>query len=150
MAQTIDIHNFLPHRKPMLMVDTILQISSEKVTTVFKIEEDNIFIENGFFAEVGLIENAAQTCSSIVARAFFEDNDTENRNNVNVLGFISAIRTLKIHALPKSGGEIMTKSFLISKYNTELYTTCLMDCKIFCGEELLLEGEINLFIQEEK
>lgn len=150
MTKTIDIQHFLPHRKPMLMVDTILQISSEKVTTVFKIEEDNIFIENGFFAEVGLIENAAQTCSSIVARAFFEDSDIENKNNVNVLGFISAIRTLKIHALPKSGNEIMTKSFLISKYNTELYTTCLMDCKIFCGEELLLEGEINLFIQEEK
>ena len=150
MTQTIDIQNFLPHRKPMLMVDMILHICGEKVTTVFKIEEDNIFVDNGFFTEVGLIENAAQTCSSIVARAFFEDSDIENKNNVNVLGFISAIRTLKIHALPKSGSEIITKSFLISKYNTELYTTCLMDCKIFCGEELLLEGEINLFIQEEK
>jgi len=150
MTQTIDIQNFLPHRKPMLMVDMILHICGEKVTTVFKIEEDNIFVDKGFFTEVGLIENAAQTCSSIVARAFFDDNDIENKNNVNVLGFISAIRTLKIHALPKSGSEIITKSFLISKYNTELYTTCLMDCKIFCGEELLLEGEINLFIQEEK
>jgi len=150
MTQTIDIQNFLPHRKPMLMVDTILHICGEKVTTVFKIEEDNIFVDNGFFAEVGLIENAAQTCSSIVARAFFAESDIENINKVNILGFISAIKTLKIHALPKTGNEIITKSFLISKYNTEFYTTCLMDCKIYCGDELLLEGEINLFIQEEK
>ena len=37
-----------------------------------------------------------------------------------------------------------------STFVTDDYTLCTMSCKTFCKEELLLEGEINLFIQEVK
>ena len=38
----INIHNFLPHREPMLMVDYILELTPEKVVTSFDIKADNI------------------------------------------------------------------------------------------------------------
>ncbi|ELY1979418.1 ABC transporter permease [Flavobacterium psychrophilum] len=148
MDTTINIKNYLPHHKPMLMVDMILIMDDEKVETIFEIKGDNIFIQNNTFIEAGLIENAAQTCSSIVAKDYFVDENNEDKSGVDVVGFISAIKTLKIHKLPEVGSTIKTISTLVSKFVTDDYSLCTMSCKTFNNEELLLEGEINLFIQE--
>jgi predicted hotdog family 3-hydroxylacyl-ACP dehydratase len=148
MDTLIDIKKYLPHRSPMLMVDLILVVDDEKVETIFEIKEDAIFIQNGVLTEVGLIENAAQTCSSVVAKDYFVDENNKDKGDVNVVGFISAIKTLKIHKLPKVGETIKTIATLVSKFVSSDYCLCTMDCKTFHSEELLLEGEINLFIQE--
>jgi predicted hotdog family 3-hydroxylacyl-ACP dehydratase len=146
MEAVIEIQNYLPHRAPMLMVDLIITMDENNVQTTFLVEEDNIFVDNGVFYESGLIENAAQTCSAIVANSYFRDKTT----NVipEVIGFISSIRSIHIHSLPGTGSEITTIASLISSFDTGSYITCMMSCKTFCGEALLLEGEINLFIQE--
>ncbi len=148
MDTTIDIKNYLPHRTPFLMVDMILIMDEEKVETIFEIKGDNIFIQNNTFIEAGLIENAAQTCSSIVAKDYFVDENNQDKSDVDVVGFISAIKSLKIHKLPEVGSTIKTISTLVSKFVTDDYSLCTMSCQTFNNEELLLEGEINLFIQE--
>lgn len=148
MQKAIDIHSYLPHRAPMLMVDFIVDITAEKAETVFTIKEDNFFLDNGVFCEAGLIENAAQTCSSIVGKSYLVDDQAKDIPNVDVIGFISSIRTVKIHKLPRLGSTITTVAYLISRYDTGGYTTCMVNCKSYCNDELLLEGEINLFIQE--
>lgn len=148
MKNGVDIQNYLPHRAPMLMVDLILDIDSSFVETTFLIQADNIFVDNNIFIEAGLIENTAQTCSAIVGKKyFFEEDGTENEN-VNVLGFISAIKNLKIHELPKVGDTIITKATLVSKFTGDDYTLCTMSCQSLLGEKVLLECEINLFIQK--
>jgi predicted hotdog family 3-hydroxylacyl-ACP dehydratase len=144
----VDINRFLPHRDPMLMVDLILNMDDKNVQTIFKIKEDNIFIENNFFVESGLIENMAQTCSSIVAKDYFVDQNNQPKDDVNVVGFISGIKKLKIHMLPKVGDQLLTKASLVSIYNSDAYSLCTMSCEISADENLLLEGEINLYIQE--
>jgi predicted hotdog family 3-hydroxylacyl-ACP dehydratase len=148
MDTSIDIKNYLPHRSPMLMVDMILVMNDEKVETIFEIKEDNIFVLNNFFIEAGLIENAAQTCSSVVAKDYFVDENFQDKIDVDIVGFISAIKSLKIHQLPKVGNKIKTTSTLISKFVTDDYSICNMNCKTFFNDELLLEGDINLFIKE--
>lgn len=148
MEMGVDIQNYLPHRAPMLMVDLILDIDANFVETIFLIKEDNIFVDKGVFTEAGLIENTAQTCSSIVGKKyFFDENGTENEN-VNVIGFISAIKNLKINALPKIGETITTKATLVSKFVGDDYTLCTMSCQSLIEEKILLECEINLFIQK--
>ena len=147
-ATAVDIQNYLPHRAPMLMVDLILNIDSSSVETVFFVEEDNIFVQNNVFIEAGLIENTAQTCSAIVGKKyFFDDNGLENEN-VNVIGFISALKNVKIHALPNVGDTIITKADLVSKFTGDDYTLCTMSCKSSVEKQILLECEINLFIQK--
>lgn len=150
MEGLIDIKNYLPHRPPMLMVDMITTLDDEMVETIFALKEDNIFVQNNTFIEAGLIENAAQTCSSIVAKDFFVDENNQDKEDVNVIGFISALKTMKIHALPAVGKTINTKAVLSSTFVTDDYTLCTMACNTFCEGTLLLEGEINLFIQEKK
>ncbi|MBW4362076.1 ABC transporter permease [Flavobacterium sp. NAS39] len=134
----------------MLMVDMILEMDDEKVETIFEIKENNIFIENGFFTESGLVENMAQTCSSVVAKDYFVDENKNDKIDVNVVGFISGIKTLNIHFLPEVNNVIYTKALLVSKFITESYSLCTMKCQTFRADELLLEGEITLFIQENK
>lgn len=144
----VDIQNYLPHRAPMLMVDLILDIDANFVETTFLIKEDNIFVQNNVFIEAGLIENTAQTCSSIVGKKYFFDEDGTENENVNVIGFISALKNVKIHSLPKVGDTIITKADLVSKFAGDDYTLCTMSCQSSVEDQLLLECEINLFIQK--
>ena len=138
----INIHNFLPHREPMLMADYILELTKEKVVTSFEIKEDNIFVHNGEFAEAGLIENLAQTCSSIFGQSFFENPEADTK----VIGFITNIKKIEVFALPKVGNKIISKASLISQYEN----ICNIFCETFLNDEILIRGEINLFIQEIK
>lgn len=145
---TIEIQNFLPHRAPMLMVDVVLELSNQKVKTVFEIKGDNLFVADDYFVETGLIENAAQTCSAIVGQTFFLDDNNNVKENVQVIGFISGIKKINIHKLPKVGEVIRTEAVLNSRFDSDNYCICTMKCETFVGEEILFETEINLFIQE--
>lgn len=147
MSNFIEIKHYLPHRDPMLMVGMVIEVDDEKVETFFEIKKDNIFIQNNFFIETGLIENMAQTCSMIVAKDYFIDENKLDKKEVDVIGFISAIKTLKIHALPEVGSTIVTKAILVSKFISDSYSLCTIKCKTFKEDKILLEGEITLFIQ---
>jgi len=136
----INIHNFLPHRKPMLMVDYILELTPEKVITSFKITPDNIFVHNNHFIEAGLIEHSAQTSSSILGQSFFENPES----NTKVIGFITNIKKIEVFASPKAGDKIISKASLVSKYEN----ICQIFCETFLDEKLLIRTEISLFIQE--
>lgn len=138
----INIHNFLPHREPMLMTDYILELTKEKVITSFEIKEDNIFVDKRVFVEAGLIENSAQTCSSILGQSFFENPETDTK----VIGFITNIKKIEIFSLPKVGNTIISKASLISQFEN----ICHIFCETFLEDELLIRSEINLFIQEVK
>jgi 3-hydroxymyristoyl/3-hydroxydecanoyl-(acyl carrier protein) dehydratase len=148
MRTAVDIQNYLPHRAPMLMVDLILDVNASFVETVFLIKEDNIFVANNTFIEAGLIENTAQTCSSIVGKKYFFADDGSENENVNVIGFISAIKNLKIHSLPHVGQSMVTRANLVSKFEGDDYTLCTMSCESLVEDKILLECEINLFIQK--
>ncbi|WP_419869597.1 ABC transporter permease [Chryseobacterium sp. CT-SW4] len=139
-VQKINIHNFLPHRKPMLMVDYILELTQEKVITSFEIKTDNIFAHDGRLTEAGLIENLAQTCSSIFGQSFFENTEADTK----VIGFITNIKKIEIFALPEIGKNIISKAVLISQYEN----ICNISCESFYNENLLVRADINLFIQE--
>ena len=124
------------------MTDYILELTQEKVITSFEIRPDNIFVINDEFLEAGLIENVAQTCSSILGQSFFQNPEVETK----VIGFITNIKKIEIFALPKVGDNIISKASLISQYEN----ICNIFCETFINEKLLIRAEINLFIQELK
>ncbi|MDP9957010.1 putative hotdog family 3-hydroxylacyl-ACP dehydratase [Epilithonimonas hungarica] len=138
----INIHDFLPHREPMLMTDYILELTEDKVITSFKITQDNIFVSDNKFIEAGLIENLAQTCSSILGQSFFQNPNVETK----VIGFITNIKKIEIFTLPKVDDIIISKASLISQFEN----ICNIFCETFLNDEILIRAEINLFIQEVK
>ncbi len=145
--QEIDITKFLPHREPFLMVDNVLSIDDEHVSTSFTIKTDCIFNENGYFNEAGMTENAAQTCSSIVGKGYFQDDDVLGERT-KLIGFISAIKTLKVSRCPEVGTTIETYAKINSKLATDQYVMCSIACTISQNQEELLSCEMNLFIRE--
>ena len=147
--EAIDIKNFLPHREPFLMVDKVLELSEEYVATSFRIKSSNIFLENDSFNEVGLIENAAQTCSSIVGKSYFDDDDIEGQGT-KLIGFISAIKKVLIIDCPKTGETIITKANLKSRFDAETYSISTLECSIYIADKEIASCEMNLFIQEIK
>ena len=146
----ININHFLPHRAPMLMVDVLKEITTTSVTSVFEINSSNVFVENNYFSEVGLIENAAQTCSCIAGQSYFFTKDNQIKENVKLVGFISGIKKATVFMLPMVNQTIKTSATLVSRFDTDDYSICTMKCATYQDENLLLESEINLFIQEVK
>lgn len=145
----IDILNFLPHRPPFLLLDKFLTLDEETVSTSFIIKEDNLFVENNYFNEMGLIENAAQTCSSIVGKSYFDDDDIDGEG-AKLIGFISTIKKITMFSCPKVGSTIISKAKLTSRFDTDSYSVCSLECNIFEGTTLLLSCEMNLIIKDLK
>ncbi len=89
------IEKLLPHRKPMVMVDTLEYYSDKKGISKLSISEDNIFVSNGLFSETGILEHMAQTAALHIGYK-------QSLNNIEAKeGFIGAIKSSHIKSLPK-------------------------------------------------
>ena len=63
IAEGGQLLKLIPQRHPMVMIDKLFFSDAEKCITGLHINEENIFCNNGFFCEPGLIENMAQTAA---------------------------------------------------------------------------------------
>lgn len=144
--QNIPIGHFLPHRAPMLMVDRIWDITKDHVHCSFLIHADNIFVEQGLFSEMGLVEHMAQVCSAIVGQTFFDENH-QSIGRERVIGFISGIKTLQIMALPAVGDELQTHSTLHSQFDGDDFSICTMQVAAQVNNQVMAKAEINLFLK---
>lgn len=129
------------------MVTRIITIDTETVTTEFKVDKDCIFIKNNRLTEAGVIENAAQACSSIVGQSYFAEDDLEGEGN-NVIGFISGIKTAQIHFLPMVSDTLTTKAHLISRFDSDNFSLCTMECQTWTRDKIMATCTINFLIQE--
>lgn len=145
MKLPMSIREFLPHREPMLMVDDILKMDDTYIETNFKITNSNVFLEDDYLNEIGLIENAAQTTSGIVGRPYFEDN--KSKKDFKVMGYISKIKSVKIFKLPPVDSTLITKGELISNHEIEGVFNCNMKCNTYLNEEKIAESYFNLIIK---
>jgi predicted hotdog family 3-hydroxylacyl-ACP dehydratase len=146
-VSNIDIANFLPHREPMLMVTSVLEIDDDSVSTQFYISENCIFLKEGKLSETGLIENVAQAASGVVGQSFFEKDDVNGTGN-KLVGYISAIKKVEIFQLPKVGDTIITKAKLISRFDTGEVTMCSLEAETFLDGKLIVSSTMNFLIHE--
>ena len=144
----VDIRKYLPHRKSMLMVDELETLSKDFVKTKFLIDKNNIFIKDGNFIESGLVENIAQTCSVIAGSSYFNEGDKRHENKSRVIGYISALKSVDIYEMPKVNDLLVSQGTMISRFDFDNYLTCTMKGQIFCGDRVLLDCLLNLFIKD--
>lgn len=96
------IENFLPQRAPIVMVDELVEASTEHAITRFEIRSNTLFVENNFLTEAGLIENIAQTAA---AQAGYL---AQQQNMPTPVGFIASISDFKISNFPSVGATLTT------------------------------------------
>ena len=131
------ITEYIPQAQPIVMIDTLNYCEGDKTITTFKIEETNIFVKNGVLHEPGIIENIAQTAA---AKAGYE---VKKHGAEPLLGFIGAVKDLKIYGLPKAG-DILETTVIIK---TEVMGVTLIEGSSVCNGNKIAECEMKIFIQ---
>lgn len=116
------------------MVDNLVNATSEKFETDFRVLPGNIFVENGVLREFALIENIAQSSSVGLAITMM------NIEKKNVDGFIGAISKLKLYDLPSVNDTIYTIVNLMAQFENMF----LLKGKNYLNGKILLECEIKL------
>lgn len=145
--QNIAIQQFLPHRQPMLFVDTIILIETNYVEAIYTIKSGQLFLQNDYFSEIGLIENMAQVCSSIIGQKYFID---DNLQKGDLIGYISTIKTCTIYNLPKINQTILTKAKLLEVFDYEDYAISTMETQVFIDDKVYATATLNLLLQNHK
>jgi predicted hotdog family 3-hydroxylacyl-ACP dehydratase len=136
-----DILKLLPQKPPFVMVDKLLYCDHETTKTTFTVCEDNIFNDNGMFAEAGLIENIAQTCAARVGNS----NNNEGSSSVKI-GFIGMIRNLEIERLPKVGETMVTQVDLTE----EVFQISLVNAIVSIGDEIIASCEMKISLTDKE
>lgn len=136
--RSIDVHTVLPQQEPFVMVGTLTHFKLTTSTTETRIEEENIFVNDGKFSASGMMENIAQTCAARIG--FY--NKYILKKDVQV-GFIGAIRNYVVHSLPEVGSTIVTKVDILE----EIFGMTLANAEIKCNNEVIATAEIKLSVR---
>lgn len=138
--EEIDIHTLLPQQEPFVMVGRLIHFDMEKTVTRTTVKPDNIFVENGLFTTSGIIENIAQTCAARIGYV----NKYILRKGIQ-LGFIGAIRNLRLYRLPAAGQEIETAIVTVE----EVFGMTLVTATVKSGDnDIIAECEMKIAVSE--
>ncbi len=132
------ITDYIPQKPPIVMIDAIVSCDDISVTTQLEIRSDNIFVQDNFLQEPGVIENMAQTAA---AKAGYE---AKKQNAEPFLGFIGAIKDLKIFALPKVN-DVLTTTVTVKM---DVMGITLIGAVSHCNETKIAECEMKIVIQK--
>jgi hypothetical protein len=102
------------------------------------IKDDNIFCKNGLFQESGIVENIAQSAAARIG--YF----CKMSNTIPPIGFIGAVKNLKIFFLPASGSELVTEITVMH----EVMECNIISGKVSCNGQQVAECEMKVFIQK--
>ncbi|MGE0637084.1 MAG: hydroxymyristoyl-ACP dehydratase [Bacteroidia bacterium] len=144
IAEGEQLLKFIPQRSPMVMIDKLFFSDADKCITGLHISEDNIFCRNGLFREPGLIENMAQT-AAVHAGYNSSTQAKEGEYRGAAIGFIGAIKDLKIHFLPAVNSEIVTEI----KITHQIFDATVVNAFVSCNGETAAECELKIFIKKD-
>jgi 3-hydroxymyristoyl/3-hydroxydecanoyl-(acyl carrier protein) dehydratase len=133
-----DVTDLLPQKTPFKMVDHLHFSEENKIVTSFTVNADNPLVCDGFFTEGGMIENMAQSAAAGTGYFF-----TQQQKEIPI-GYIGAVKNVKISRLPASGDEIRTELTTLNRIGD----ASIVEGKIFSGKELLGCCELTIFVQQ--
>jgi 3-hydroxyacyl-[acyl-carrier-protein] dehydratase len=137
IAEKHQIELYIPQRRPMIMIDTLIEACDDAATSNLLISEENIFVKEGFFTEPGMIENIAQTAAAQAGFFFI------SRDRSVPLGFIAAIRNLEISLLPPVNAVIETSVKIVNK----VLDIAIVEGLIRYNDQEICKCELRIFIK---
>ena len=135
-----NIKDYIPQREPIVMVDAFYGIDDKKSFSGFTIKEENIFVENGFFSEAGIVEHIAQSCAVRVGYIF------RQQQLPIPTGYIGAIKNMKIQELPTVGQQLLTTVTVLQ----EIFNITLVSVEVEVNQRLIANGEMKIFLDMQK
>lgn len=134
------ICDLIPQRPPIVMIDSLLRSDEYSTTTCLEVRGDNIFCEEGFLAEPGMIENIAQTAAARMG--YF----AKTTGSAVPLGFIAAVSGLSVKNRPRIGDTIETTVAVVN----EVIGITIIEGTISLDGNEIARCEMKIFIDMQK
>lgn len=134
-----EIEKYIPQRSPFLFVDQIVEAGEDSVVTSFCVKEEHILCESGFLQEAGMIENIAQSAAAMEGYA------AVHRHEAVKLGFIGAVKNLKIN------GRILVGSILTTTVHAvnEVMGVKIIEGMIRVEDRLIAQCTLQIFLKND-
>ena len=135
---SVNVLDLIPQRPPFFIIDCLTHFDPVITSSRFTVRDNNLFFSEGRLLASGLIENIAQTCAARIGYI--------NRlsNEVIKLGFIGAVRNLKIYKTPLAGDTIYTTITV----KEEVFQMTLVDAVVKLNDETIAEAEMNIALSD--
>lgn len=135
---SVNVFDLIPQRPPFIMIDCLTHFDPVITSSRFTVRDNNLFFSEGRLLASGLIENIAQTCAARIGYI--------NRlsNEVIKLGFIGAVRNLKIYKTPLAGDTIYTTITV----KEEVFQMTLVDAVVKLNDETIAEAEMKIALSD--
>jgi 3-hydroxymyristoyl/3-hydroxydecanoyl-(acyl carrier protein) dehydratase len=128
----------IPQKPPMAMIDTIIEVNTQKTSTALTITKENIFCAEGFFQAPGLSENIAQTAAAQMGYL------SQLAGKAPPVGFIGAIKNLSIVQLPKVGDQLITEI----EIEHEIMNFTVINGISKVGDQVMAKCQMKIFIAD--
>ncbi|MEF9986819.1 MAG: hydroxymyristoyl-ACP dehydratase [Bacteroidales bacterium] len=138
IAQGEEILDYIPQRKPIVMVDKLWSVNNEVSYSGLTVLNDNMFCKDGYLQDVGIIEHIAQSAALRIGYMY------KVKNKEVPLGFIGSINKMRIEMLPKVGDELMTEIVVMQ----EVFGITLLVAKVSIGELKIAECEMKVAVAQ--
>lgn len=135
----IDIHELLPQQEPFVMISSLVRFDMQTTVTETVVSADNLFVEDDVFTAPGIVENIAQTCAARIGYV----NKYILKKGIQ-LGFIGAIRDLKVKDLPKVGDTITTTISVIDS----VFGMTLVDAVVLNNGAEVVSAQMKIAVKE--
>ncbi len=132
------IEEFIPQKKPFVMIDEIIACTETEITTSFLVQATNLFIENEKLREPALIENMAQTGAAQAGYAAKENGENPK------IGYIGSIKNLKINQLP-TVGDVLTTTLT---HENDFGDFSIVQASIKVNEILVASCHLTIFLTQ--
>src|SRR5688572_18935333 len=139
LATRDDITKYIPQRHPIVMVHELVEADDDHAVTQLTIEPDNIFVSKEYFSEPGLVENIAQTAAMHVGY------QCSLKNIPIPIGYIAAVKDLRIQTLPRQNSRISTTVTITNKVLdvTVVEGRVEQEGNLLCSCEMRIFAKIN-------
>lgn len=130
---------YLPHRPPFIMIDDVRfdPDNDRKASASFIVAADNVLVRDGKLTAGGLVENMAQAAgAATVMRTAVEGKEPG-------LGFIGALKNLKVVALPGVGESLQTRVTFVH----QVLSALIVEAQVSASDRLLASCELKIFLQ---
>lgn len=128
------IDGYLPHKRPMLVVERILELGERSSVSEFEVPEDSIFIEkDGTLSASFYPEMVSQSIAAL--------NGFRNPNGGGKEGFLIGINNFETEGSAKAGDVLRVRVFKSARYGD----FSVIKAEVLNGERKIAKGEIKVW-----
>jgi predicted hotdog family 3-hydroxylacyl-ACP dehydratase len=126
----------VPQKPPFTLVSNLLYVDENMSVCSFTIEDENIFVKNGYYSTAGMVESMAQTAAAGTGYLF------KSKNKPVPIGYIGSVQKLEIFDWPPVKSEITMEVTRI----TDVLQVSLVSACVKYQNAVLATCEMKIFI----